>query len=672
MRKRTGYLAKARRRCGITWLCSVALLGISIGPTRTMVWGQEEVVLQYFNTTWRDIAWKIPELAESGYTALWLPPPFKAGAGIYSVGFDTYDRFDLGDKDQMGTIPTKYGTREDLLHMIEMAHRFGIRVYFDNIMAHNGGPMPNTVAGVLAENGFVPEDFHILYDGNDHTYKNTDWPDWNNEWEVLHRNPFGADIAHETDAWSGGNQHNESFGWNEGDWYPKWSGVRHPNHPEYYLDTDLPVGTNSQDGTSLYTFANKEPFEDVGYGPTRIGAGNGRFDWDDVDADGQHDANETDHEPFDDLGLRPNSVLHTNTQWGFGDGIYNMGNPTAEDVNGLLMRSVRWFTDVAHVDGFRLDAVKHVPSGFFGKQTWPKDDSNWGYGGQIQEQFNITRGFSDWDNHRDTCYGDQARRDDALLFGEHLGAPPGGDGYVNAGMRMANDDLLNHVKHNIGSGLWGMDTPGFGTWGVGEAMMYVMSHDNNYLWGGDREAAYAYILHRAGLPIVYTDGYNQSGSPDWFPKPAETPFLGQFGASYMPNSLDVRRHFGRGNQYAKWQDGDYIAWIMKDETVSIPGPTMVFMMARNYGGAQTRDFNCEFPEGARLVNYSYHGGPFYANVTSGGVLRDDSSQPIYVPSGGYFAFSWRNPEMPEVWDDGIEGEVQPIAIFEDGQPVGSV
>jgi len=111
---------------------------------------------------------------------------------------------------------------------------------------------------------------------------------------------------------------------------------------------------------------------------------------------------------------------------------------------------------------------------------------------------------------------------------------------------------------------------------------------------------------------------------------------------------------------------------MKDETVTIPGPTMVFMMARNYGSAQTRDFNCEFPEGARLVNYSSYGGAFYANVKAGGILRDDSDQQIYVPSGGYFIFSWRNPEMPMVWDDGIEGEVQPISILENGEPVGTV
>ena len=101
----------------------------------------------------------MPELAEAGYNALWLPPPFKAGAGTWSVGFDTYDRFDLGNKFQMGTVPTKYGTEVELMHLMRVAHRFGFRVYFDNIMAHNGGTYPVGAPGTLFDNGFVPEDF---------------------------------------------------------------------------------------------------------------------------------------------------------------------------------------------------------------------------------------------------------------------------------------------------------------------------------------------------------------------------------------------------------------------------------------------------------------------------------------------------------------------------------
>ena len=137
--------------------------------------GAGEVILQYFNTAWPELTRRIPELAEAGYTALWLPPPFKAGGGL-SVGFDTYDRFDLGSKDQNGSLTTKYGTETELLQLVEVAHRFGLRVYFDNVMAHNGGPASSGAPGTLAPNGFVPQDFHLKRT-SETTYENYGWPD---------------------------------------------------------------------------------------------------------------------------------------------------------------------------------------------------------------------------------------------------------------------------------------------------------------------------------------------------------------------------------------------------------------------------------------------------------------------------------------------------------------
>ena len=599
---------------------------------------------------------RIPELAEAGYTALWLPPPFKAGGGL-SVGFDSYDRFDLGSKNQNGSLTTKYGTETELLYLVDVAHRFGLRVYFDNVMAHNGGPMSSGAPGTLQPNGFVPEDFHLRRT-SETTYENYGWPDWKDEWQVLNRNPFGQDIAHESP--------NDSFGWSEGDNYDKWSGVRHPGHPEYYLDTDLPLEAVNGGTTSIvYTFANKEPFVDANT--------NGVFDWTDANANGQHDAGEA-SEAFTDTGLDPSRADRRTAAWGYGNGRYDMGNPVAEDVNSLLFRALRWFVDKAHSDGFRLDAVKHVPAYFFGKMDSPKDGSNWGYGGQAQEQFNITRGFSDWGNHRDTVFNNLQARDDLLLYGEHLGDPPWKMYYVDAGMRIANDDFLNAVKGNVGANLAGMDDPGYAVINTAQSMHYVMSHDNNYLWGGDREQAHAVLLAREGRSIVYTDGYNQSGSPDWFPKPAEIPFLGQFAAPYLPNLLDIRRHFAWGYQSSRWSAWDFTSWSRYDPSLgnNDHGVTLLFMMAKNYiSGWPECNVDAVFPEGARLFNYSYHDGAFKVKV-SGGKLRNMDDSPIYVAPGKYYAFSWRNPEMPLAWGEGLTQEIQPILIYENGARVGSV
>ena len=81
-----------------------------------------ETLIQYFNTDWNEIAAKMPELAEAGYDAIWLPPPTKGSGGL-SVGYDLWDRFDLGSKDQRGSVRTRYGTEAELLRLIETAHR---------------------------------------------------------------------------------------------------------------------------------------------------------------------------------------------------------------------------------------------------------------------------------------------------------------------------------------------------------------------------------------------------------------------------------------------------------------------------------------------------------------------------------------------------------------------
>ncbi|NCC51147.1 MAG: hypothetical protein EOM20_08025 [Spartobacteria bacterium] len=625
----------------------------------------EEVILQYFGTSWNEIARRIPELAEAGYTALWLPPPFKAGAGIWSVGFDTYDRFDLGSKNQMGTVQTKYGTEVELIHLMRVAHRFGFRVYFDNIMAHNGGPMSEGAPGTRQANGFVPEDFHLIRT-SDTTYRNPDWPTWDDEWQVLNRNPFGQDIAQENP--------NDSFGWSEGDDYAKYSGVRHPDHPEYYPDTDLPLTYNNGiiDFT-LYNYANKEPFEDIGYTNSSSvfvtnAVWNNRFDWEDLNTNGQHDVGEP-CEPFADTGIDPSCTNHLTTNWGYGDGIYNMGNPYAEDVNSMLYRAVRWFVDRVKPDGFRLDAVKHVPAYFFGKMDDPKNDSDWGYGGQIQVQFNMSRGYSDWNNHRDTVFNNVQARDDALLYGEHLGDPPWKMYYVDAGMRIANDDYLNAVKGNIGNDLGGMDNPGYGIISPGQSMLYVMSHDNNYLWGGDRKQAHAQMLPREGIPIVYTDGYNQSGGPDWFPKPAEVPFLGQFDSDWMLNLLDINRHFGWGYQGSRWSAWDYSSFTRYDEDIGNTGSGvyMVFAMSKNYiSGWPLMAGAAVFPEGARLFNYSIYNPGLQVKVQSGGLVTMDGND-IYFAGDEYYAFSWRIPEMPVVWGDHLTNAVRPIMIYQNGR-----
>lgn len=88
---------------------------------------------------WEDIKEKAGSLAEAGFTAMWLPPAYKGQGGGYDVGYGVYDLFDLGEFDQKGTVPTKYGTKDQYVAVIEALHGAGIQVYADVVFNHKDG-----------------------------------------------------------------------------------------------------------------------------------------------------------------------------------------------------------------------------------------------------------------------------------------------------------------------------------------------------------------------------------------------------------------------------------------------------------------------------------------------------------------------------------------------------
>ena len=268
-----------------------------------------------------------------------------------------------------------------------------------------------------------------------------------------------------------------------------------------------------------------------------------------------------------------------------------------------------------------------------------------------------------------------------MMFGEHLGEPPPYGDYFNIGMRLVNNPLqgnMNNILGNPSSNLVGLDVAGsygFGGDDSGISVMYAQSHDNDY--ATRRELQLGLYLTRAGLGSVYTDGNHQSQtlsqSGGAFPRHANTAFLGQFNDPKLPNLLYIHNQFARGYQLGKFSDNDFVAYerIDKRENVTMPdadGVTMLFLMNDNYAAGQGRNFNTSFPHAAGgvdayLYNYSTYGGGFYqyaSNIVNGSTI---------VPAGGYFVFSWRNPEESDLWS---LGGGKPITILQGGQPTSTL
>ncbi|MEP2775518.1 MAG: alpha-amylase [Luteolibacter sp.] len=88
---------------------------------------------------WNHAADQAEFLAELGITAAWLPPAYKGAGGGFSTGYDPYDLFDLGEFDQKGSVPTKYGTRDQFLNACKTLSEMGIGVIADIVLNHKGG-----------------------------------------------------------------------------------------------------------------------------------------------------------------------------------------------------------------------------------------------------------------------------------------------------------------------------------------------------------------------------------------------------------------------------------------------------------------------------------------------------------------------------------------------------
>ena len=105
------------------------------------------------NTMTQYFAWYLPSdstlsgkitkdakhLESLGITSVWLPPAYKGSAGTNDVGYSVYDLYDLGEFNQKGTIPTKYGTKEEYINAIRVLRENNVKVLADIVLNHKMG-----------------------------------------------------------------------------------------------------------------------------------------------------------------------------------------------------------------------------------------------------------------------------------------------------------------------------------------------------------------------------------------------------------------------------------------------------------------------------------------------------------------------------------------------------
>lgn len=105
-----------------------------------------KTIMQYFEwylpsdcTLWKKVENDANYLEDIGITGVWLPPAYKGAGGVQDTGYAVYDLYDLGEFNQKGSIPTKYGTKDEYLEAIKILKGNNIEVYADVVLNHKLG-----------------------------------------------------------------------------------------------------------------------------------------------------------------------------------------------------------------------------------------------------------------------------------------------------------------------------------------------------------------------------------------------------------------------------------------------------------------------------------------------------------------------------------------------------
>jgi alpha-amylase len=111
---------------------------------------------------WDRLASQAKALRLCGFSAVLLPPVLKSSAGASpgADGYGTFDDYDIGSKNQF-SVPTRFGTREQLQRCIAVMRANGLDVYVDAVLHQRDGGIDGVYdylgADGVARNGRFPK-----------------------------------------------------------------------------------------------------------------------------------------------------------------------------------------------------------------------------------------------------------------------------------------------------------------------------------------------------------------------------------------------------------------------------------------------------------------------------------------------------------------------------------
>jgi hypothetical protein len=104
---------------------------------------------------WDHLARQASDLRQAGFSAIWLPPVLKTSDGDKpgSDGYGPFDDYDIGSKNQKGSVATRFGNREQLQRCVAILRANGLDVYLDMVEHQRVGDITPFVFRYLGADG---------------------------------------------------------------------------------------------------------------------------------------------------------------------------------------------------------------------------------------------------------------------------------------------------------------------------------------------------------------------------------------------------------------------------------------------------------------------------------------------------------------------------------------
>jgi alpha-amylase len=607
-----------------TALALGGLCGLGGPAARAQYNVSDPVILQDFNSSYLSIENKMPDIFSGGYGAVYLPPPGYSTTSE-SVGYDVYNRFDLGTAQQ----PTTYGTQAEFQSVTQGIHSFGGKAYVD-LLWNDTGSMNASTPGFAASGGY-PGLAVTLQDTNPNA------PGYN----TLGYNENGSGATYV----------------DNGVTYHYYGDFHDPSEPANGVDgqvaglddiaqeeNNVLIRQPTTAGNPLNIPAGTTPWN--GYLANIPTASNAQY--------------------YPDLSMTPKTVYDAALGKSFTIYPYNTSNPmtgtpVAETALGYLMRYTQWMVQAMGVDGFRIDAALDMPN------SPPSSAVLNDYDAAVYDESNRTL----LNGQQEQIYGySEVYYQNTQTTQQYINLSDNNNGAGNTveGNRDAMDFPLYQAMYNnlnAFNGTYGnssgnnwynvvqssLDYADNGLIDGSEGVKFVNDQDGGVPAPGLVQVAYAYMLMLPGEAEVYFNGENfnneaGSGSSGYFPEGgASDPKDGDLGAlggvydTNVQNSsygntaittlVDIRNRYGRGNYREDWIETNLLAYERTGSAiVLLDNATTIDTTLPAGVDYETRTMSVTFAPGTWLEELTGNAASSYSDPNG------EISQFLQVQTGG--------------------------------------